>query len=192
MAKRGRKPQVAEVKLKNLLEKEDEDKPDTLNLATLDKELTKVNSDVANILIRGSSPSLVDLSWKLYEQYKAGDLSEVVSDEQELKFYCDFKKKELVMRFIAFLDLASKAILNQQKLDLASVKEISSAMTSVASLINNFLGEANKIVKHDHIHEIRQIEDPDELNKRIQENQKKLQAIECEFEMVKTTEDSSL
>jgi len=177
-----------DVPLKRIKEAEAK-KNELLSLKTLDSDLSKINSEVADMLMNGGSPDLTQMSWKLYEQYVNGDLQSVIQDQSELKDYCDFKKKELVMRFIAFMDMASISILNRDKLDLASIKEISGAMTNIAGLINNFLGEASKIVKHDHVHQIKDIKDPEEINRRIQENQEKLRAIEVQFEEVPTTKE---
>lgn len=165
----------------------DKDLAPIISSEDLEKGLEKVNQEITDIVISGTTDTLTELSWELYEKFKKGQLKTYFEDDKELESYYKIRRQEAVLKMITFMDLATTSILNQKKLDMATIKELTSSMQTVSNLINTMLGQASTIVDHRHKHTV---QSEDEIKERMKHTKKRIDAIDAEFEEILNKEGS--
>ena len=172
---------------KKELEELDAELAPIISSKDLEDGLKKVNEEVTDIIISGTPDNLTNLSWDLYDKFKKGQLKEYFEDDKDLEAYYKIRRQEAVIKMITFMDLATTEILNKRKLDIATIKELTSAMQTVSNLINNMMGQASTIVDHRHKHTI---QNEDEIKERMQHTKKRIDTIDAEFEEILNKEGS--
>lgn len=172
---------------KEELEELDKELAPIISSKELEEGLEKVNQEVTDIIISGTTDNLTQLSWDLYEKFKKGQLKSYFEDDKELESYYKIRRQEAILKMITFMDLATSEILNKKKLDIATIKELTSAMQTVSNMINTMMGQASTIVDHRHKHSIA---NEDEIKERMQHTKKRIESIDAEFEEILNSEAS--
>jgi hypothetical protein len=143
----------------------------------LERSLTTLSGDLPQMLVNGSTPSLLEVSKNLYKQWKDGNMASFCENTEDLKVFYAERKRDIALNLIAFLHLTSSAILDQDKIDASSIKDISGAILNAVKILES-LTEEPKPIKHEHKHAV---VDASELDAKLQEARAQLQAIEAEF-----------
>jgi len=154
----------------------------------LEKKVKEANSKTSEIML-AAGPDLAKLSWDMYSQYRKGELKTYFDDDQELEAYYNIKKKETIINMVAFISMASAAIVDSDKIEKATIKELSSSMANAVDLVRSLMGEPDKVVKHEH--EVK-IDNPKEIKDKLDENKAKLDALDAEFEAMDKKEKVDL
>jgi hypothetical protein len=163
--------------------------PNTYQVADeLEKQLNAFGKDVVNMMTYGTMPELVDLSWEVYEKFKRGELQDLAGSDAELKRFFEFKKKDLVIKLLGFLEIASNALLDPSKMKGSSLKEITHSLKITLDMLNALHGTSEP-KKHEHTHTHKVAKNVEEIDARLAETRQQLDAIEAEFE--ETTDESN-
>ena len=128
----------------------EEAKSEFLSVAELDEQLKKVNSEITDVLLLGATPELVKLTSEMYENYLNGKLESTLINEHELVEFINERKKQIALKLISFMDLASTAALNSKKLERASIKDLTSAMQFAMQILNSLMDKAPPTTTHIH------------------------------------------
>lgn len=148
----------------------------------LDKQLNIFGKDIVTMMTYGTMPELLDLSWQMYEKFKNGDVKELTGTDEELRKYFEFKKKDLIVKLLGFLEVASNSLLEPSKLKGASLKELTHSLKITLDMLNALHGtQIAKKVEHTHTHKVETVQD---IDARLAQTKKELEAIEAEFEEV--------
>lgn len=151
----------------------------------LEKKLDTFGKDVATMMAYGSMPELLELSWEMFEKFKKGEIKELEGSDKDLQEYFAFKKKDLIVKLLGFMDMASNALLDTNKIKHSSIKEITNSLKITLDMLNALQGTSiAKKVEHTHVHEVKHVDDLDE---RIRKTKEELDSIEAEFEDVTDT-----
>jgi hypothetical protein len=153
----------------------------------LEKNLDEAGEQLTDLALYGSAPDIADMSWKLYSDYKKGLLPKVFEDDDELmRFYQD-RKKETVLKLTTFIQAASTALLDSEKIEVASVRDLTASIGQALKLIQGMVGADNVTqVEHTHDHEVSSNMTERDINERVKIAQDKLNAIDVEVENVET------
>ena len=151
----------------------------------LEKNLDEAGEQLTDLALYGSAPDIADMSWKLYSDYKKGLLPKVFEDDDELmRFYQD-RKKETVLKLTTFIQAASTALLDSEKIEVASVRDLTASIGQALKLIQGMVGADNITqVEHTHDHEVSSNMSEKDINERVKIAQDKLNAIDVEIEEV--------
>jgi len=149
----------------------------------LEKNLDEAGEQLTDLALYGSAPDIADMSWKLYSDYKKGLLPKVFEDDDELmRFYQD-RKKETVLKLTTFIQAASTALLDSEKIEVASVRDLTASIGQALKLIQGMVGADNITqVEHTHDHEVSSNMSEKDINERVRIAQDKLNAIDVEVE----------
>jgi len=149
----------------------------------LEKHLDEAGEQLTDLALYGSAPDIADLSWKLYSDYKKGLLPKVFEDDDELmRFYQD-RKKETVLKLTTFIQAASTALLDSDKIEVASVRDLTASIGQALKLVQNMVNIDNVTqVEHEHKHDISKDMSEKDINERVRIAQDKLNAIDVEVE----------
>jgi len=151
----------------------------------LEKHLDEAGEQLTDLALYGSAPDITDMSWKLYSDYKKGLLPKVFEDDDELmRFYQD-RKKETVLKLTTFIQAASTALLDSDKIEVASVRDLTASIGQALKLIQGMVGADNVTqVEHTHDHDVSSNMSEKDINERVRIAQDKLNAIDVEVETV--------
>lgn len=148
----------------------------------LEKKLDLFGKDVVDLMTYGSMPELINLSWDMYDKFKRGEVKDLGGTDEELRKFFDFKKKDLIIKLLGFMDLASAALLDPDKAKYASLKDLTASLKVTLEMLNALHGTSTaKRVEHTHTHKLEKVEDIDE---RLEQTRRELEAIEAEYEDV--------
>jgi hypothetical protein len=162
------------------------DKDTIQHTKDLETHLDKVNHEVAELVLYGATPDLAQLSWDLYDKWKKGDLETYFEDDAELKAFYDERKKEMILRMTTFMEVASIAMLDRDKIKGSNLRDLATSLSTVAKVVDGLIGEKNvQQVEHTHKHAV---VDAEELDSKLKETRDKLKAVEAEFEELDVTE----
>lgn len=152
----------------------------------LEKQLDTFGKDIVQMMTYGSMPELVDLSWQMYDKFKRGEVKELTGTDEELRKFFEFKKKDLIVKLLGFLDIASNSLMDPAKMRGSSLKEITYSLKITLDMLNALHGTSvAKKVEHTHTHKVESIKDVDE---RLAQTKRELEAIEAEYEDVNNDE----
>jgi len=155
----------------------------------LEKLLDSVNEKITDLAMYGSTPDLLKLSWENYELFKKGLLPKYFGDsEDELQEFYDNKSRELVLKLMTFIDVASTSLVDESKLKEATLREVTASIKLAMDMVGSIVG-AEKVIKHEVEHVVSLTEE--ELDKKIKEAKDKLNTIDAEFEASEPPDDST-
>jgi len=157
----------------------EQDKNSYIETDLLEKQLDTFGTDIVNMMTYGAMPELITLSWEMFERFKRGEIKELEGSDKELEEFFLFKKKDLVVKLMGFVELCSNALLNSEKINAASLKDITQSLKVSLDMINTLSGASiSKKVEHTHTYKIEHVHEVDE---KIRKAKEELDAIEAEF-----------
>jgi len=149
----------------------------------LEKNLDEAGEQLMDLALYGNAPDIADISYKLYADYKKGLLPKVFEDDDELMQFYQDRKKETVLKLTAFIQAAGTALLDSDKIEVASVRDLTASIGQALKLIQGMVGADNKtVVEHDHKHDVSKDMSEKDINERVRIAQDKLNAIDVEVE----------
>ena len=149
----------------------------------LEKRLDQTGEDLAQLAMYGSTKDLLKLSWENYELFKKGMLPQYFQDgEEEVQQFYDDKRKELILKFTTFIDIASNHLIDEDKLKKASLKEVSSSIKTALDMLQALVGkETHKVVENKHTMDVALSEQ--QINEKLKTARDKLNAVDADFEV---------
>jgi hypothetical protein len=155
----------------------------------LEDSLDETNEHITQLMLYGRIPNLSELTWKNYKLFKQGRLDTTVKEDADMEAFFKYKKREISLRFITFLDMASAAILDENKMEKANLKELTSSLHQVMSIMSVILGKeatgrGSTIIN---------INDKNsDLEGRLERVKKELETVEAEYEEItRSTQNTS-
>jgi hypothetical protein len=155
----------------------------------LEMQLDEDNAKMMELMLYGSCPDLAQLTYENYQKFKAGNLTTYFDDDQEIEEFFKIKKKEIILRLTTFIDAASVAMLNQDKLKASNLSELSKALSTSVAVLSDLMGTKKSPVVHEHKHAVVDKEDLT-TDQRIEKARKKLEILDAEYSEI-TDSDSS-
>jgi len=146
----------------------------------LDKQLDAFGKNIVAMMTYGTMPELVELSWQVYEKFKNGEIKDLTGTDDELRAFFEFKKKDLIIKLLGFMEIASNTLLDPAKMRGASIKEITHSLKLTLDMLNALHGTTPP-KKVEHTHKIESVQDLDE---RIAKTKEQLDAIDADYEEV--------
>jgi hypothetical protein len=179
MAKRTKKT-VGELKIpKEIM---DNQPSSYLAAADLEKQLDMFGKDVVSAMTYGTMPELLNLSWDMYDKFKRGEIQDMGGTDDELRRFFDFKKKDLIIKLLGFMDLASTSLLDPDKAKYANLRDLTASLKVTLDMLNALHGTSiAKKVEHTHTHKLEDVKD---IDARLEQTRQELEAIEAEYEDV--------
>ena len=170
-------------KVKVDIDKVKQHKDEIRYTADLEKQLEEENARTMELMLYGSCPDLAQLTYELYSKFKSGNLVTYFEDDQEIEEFFNLKKREIILRLTSFIDAASVAMLDKEKLQTANLSELSKAVSTSVSVLNDLMGTKKPAQEHIHKHAVVD-EESLSTEQRIERARKKLQVLDAEYEEI--------
>ena len=146
---------------------------------SLESALVNLSGSIPKMVIEESLPSLLDVSKDLYKYWKNGNMPVFCENTEDLRLFYNERKRDIALNLIAFLHMASNAVLNKDKLEGSSVRDISSAILSAVKILESLTGET-PVVKHKHEHKHAAVS-KEELDEEMQRVREQLRVVDAQF-----------
>ena len=118
-----------------------ESQPNTYLAADeLEKQLGVFGKDIVNMMTYGSMPELIQLSWEMYDKFKRGEIQDLGGTDEELRKFFDFKKKDLIVKLLGFMELASTALMDPEKVKYANLRDLTNSLKLTLDILNALHG----------------------------------------------------
>lgn len=157
----------------------------------LEAQLEEENAKMMELMLYGSCPDLAQLTYENYAKFKEGNLPTYFDGDQEIEEFFNLKKKEIILRLTTFLDAASVAMLNSDKIKTANLNELSKALSTSVAILNDLMGTKKPAQEHIHKHAVVDKEDLS-TDERLQRAREKLKAIDAEYEEIVKEPDEKI
>lgn len=155
----------------------------------LEKKLDVFGKDVVELMTYGSMPDLLEMSWDMFRDFKEGKVSELTGTDEELAEYFKFKKKDLVIKLLGFMDLASNSLLDETKFKNSNLRDLTASLKIVMDMLQALHGtKMQKEVTHTHVHTVGTIV---EVDAKLKQTREEIDAIEAEYTDVEPNEDTN-